>query len=256
MWSTESQGVVARRERLRERRVGGLVRWRAREAEVEPEGRVEPLVRGVLGVAEVPHAVLVGVPVPVVDRGLRDDGAQSGHVGAAGGDHVGRRPVVGPADHRDPAVGPRQLRERVDEVHARLLLLGPAVVPAARRVARADHVGHRARVALGDERLTQRVVRELVPASAVGRASWLYGEYVRMIGTFLVSVRPGDLDVEGRPVDARGDRQVLVDDGAGGRREQHGGQRRAEQCLRDSRAHPAESLERARARKPALRSPS
>ena len=126
----------------------GSRRRRARQAEVERERRVEALVGRHLGVQEVPDAVLVGVAVPAADRGLRDDRRQARHVGAARGDHVRGRAVVRAADHRDLAVRPRQLGERVDEVDAGLLLLRSAVVPAARRVARAEHVGDRAGVAL------------------------------------------------------------------------------------------------------------
>ena len=200
-----------------ERRVDrrGVGRRRAAEAEVERQRRVEALVRGPLRVARVADAVRVGVAVPARDRRDRDDPGQAGRVARARGDHVRGGAVVGAADHRDLAVRPLLAREEVHEVDAGLLLLGPAVVPAAARVARADHVGDGARIAAGDVAGAVGILRlGALPQHVVGRV----GEDHRRLDRGVAR----DLDVDQRAVH-RGD-AVGLGDGlrarGGGNREQ------------------------------------
>ena len=203
-------GRVARRDavghRVDELR-RDLRRRRAGDAEVERERGVEALVGRALRVEEVAHAAAVRVAVPARDRQLGHDRGEAGRVCPARGDHVGRRAVVGAADHRDLAARPRLRGERVHEVDAGLLLLRPAVVPAAARVAGAEHVRHRPRVALRDVALAEVVVREVRARPLRQRVVGREGEDHRHRAAVR---RAGDLDVEPVAVDGR-DRQRLVD---------------------------------------------
>ena len=133
--------------------VGVVDRRRDRQPEVEAEWRVDALVargtgalvtEGLRGV-EVTNAIRECVVVPAVDRRFRHDRHQVGRVHHRGG--ILRGAVVRTAEHADLAVGPGLRRDRLDHVVRGLLLTEPAVVPAATRVAGADHVGVGARVA-------------------------------------------------------------------------------------------------------------
>ena len=199
------------------------------EPEVEREGRVEPLVAGNFRVEEVAHAVAVGVAVPAADRRDRHDRLQLRHLLAARRDHRGGGAVVGAADHRDVPVGPGEVREVLHDVDARLLLGRAAVVPATGRPAGAQHVGHRAGVALRDVnpaervpcrfRLAERVVRRVGEEHRL-----LHGVEARVPPDLHPDHRVTDgvdvVDLVGLPAD---DRRSRVLARAGRRRGQRGG---------------------------------